>query len=108
MSGIAKITNFSFNIMELLLQLIPYGYSNSGLPPQHRQLLLPLWFKMRTLWMVLWEEESVGTVQLRDVYQGVGSTDTAASPSKIARVTHSDPAMPWWSGLRRKWGGGVS
>jgi len=41
---------------------------------------------MRTLWMVLWEEESVCTVQLRDVYQGVGSTDTAASASRISRV----------------------
>ena len=45
--------------------------AHSSLAPQHHQLLLPLWFKMRTLWMVLWEEESVGTVQLRDVYQGV-------------------------------------
>jgi len=43
----------------------------SSLAPQHHQVLLQLWFKMRTLWMVLWEEESVGTVQLRDVYQGV-------------------------------------
>jgi len=33
MSVIAKNTNFFFYIMELLLQLIPYGYSNSGLPP---------------------------------------------------------------------------
>jgi hypothetical protein len=29
--------------------------------------------------MVLWEEDSFGTVQLRDLYQGVGSTDTASS-----------------------------
>ena len=49
MSVIAKITNFFFNIMELLLQLIPYGYSNSGLPPQHHQVLLPLRLKIHTL-----------------------------------------------------------
>ena len=36
--------------------------------------------------MVLWDEESVGTVQLRDLYQGVGSTATAASASRISRV----------------------
>ena len=29
--------------------------------------------------MVLWEEDSFGTVQLRDLYQGVGSTDTMAA-----------------------------
>ena len=52
--------------------------------------------------MVLWEEESVGTVQLRDVYQGVGSTDTAASASTINRVTHSHLAMP----LGQGWDGG--
>ena len=55
---------------------------------------MPLRLKMRTLWMVLWEEESVGTVQLRDVYQDVGSTDTAASASRISRVRHSPLAMP--------------
>ena len=58
----------------------------SSIDRQHYQVLLPLWFKMRTLWMVLWEEESVGTVQLRDLYQGVGSTATAASASRISRV----------------------
>lgn len=38
----------------------------STIAPQRHQVLLPLWFKMRMLWMVLWEEESVGTVQQRD------------------------------------------
>jgi len=40
MSVIAKNTNLQH--YDLLLQLIPYGYSNSGLAPQHHQLLLPL------------------------------------------------------------------
>ena len=35
--------------------------------------------------MVLWEEDSFGTVQLRDLYQGVGSTDTIASRQNICK-----------------------
>ena len=100
MSGIAKITNFFFNIMELLLQLIPYGYSNSGLPPQHHKVLLPLRLKMRTLRMV-WACINDGIVPLLDECQGVGSTDTKSSAARIIRVTHSSLAAPCAQGVER-------
>ena len=56
--------------------------------------------------MVLWDEESVGTVQLRDLYQGVGSTATAASASRISRVWAQPTCDAVGAGLRRSRGGG--
>ena len=85
MSGIAKITNF---------------FQHYGLiAPVDALWLLKFWTCPATSLSAvaslvqdcnavggLGRKLGIGTVQLRDVYQGVGSTDTAASASRISRV----------------------
>jgi len=44
----------------------------STIAPQHHQLLLPLWFKMRTLIVEFGALVKDGIVQLQDACEGVG------------------------------------